>query len=287
MAKLIAIDLDGTLLNSKNEISRENIDAIIRAQQSGIEIVIATGRAHFDVMNIFKQTGITTWVIAANGATIHTPKGELYHSKPIDPKRAYEILNVLENEDYYYEVFSNDCIYTPLNGREILHIEMDRLISANPHTRIELLEHAIAKQFSQTNFHFVESYKEIKQLGVDIFNILAFSFHEEKLEDGWRRFGEMEDITIVSSANHNFELEHKDASKGIALKKLTNKLGIPLEVCIAIGDSMNDMSMLQIAGTSVAMGNAKQEVKACSDKITLTNDENGVATVIIGAINNN
>ncbi|MBM7604929.1 Cof subfamily protein (haloacid dehalogenase superfamily) [Metabacillus crassostreae] len=286
MAKLIAIDLDGTLLNSKNEISRENIDAIIRAQQSGIEIVIATGRAHFDVMNIFKQTGITTWVIAANGATIHTPKGELYHSQPIDPKTAYEILNVLENEDYYYEVFSNDYIYTPLNGREILHIEMDRLISSNPHTRIELLEHALEKQFSQTGFHFVESYKEIKQLGIDIFNILAFSFHEEKLADGWKRFGKMEDITIVSSANHNFELEHKDASKGIALKKLTKKLGIPLEDCIAIGDSMNDMSMLQIAGTSVAMGNARQKVKACSDKTTLTNDENGVAAVIIEAIKN-
>lgn len=287
MAKLIAIDLDGTLLNSNNKISHENMDAIIHAQQKGIEIVIATGRAHFDVKNIFKQTGLSTWIIAANGATIHTPKGELYHSQPINPIIAYDILKELEKTDYYYEVFSNDCIFTPQKGRELLQIELDRLMSANPHTEIEHLKHALEKQFSQTGFHYIKSYKEIMQQDVDIFNILAFSFHEEKLTRGWEKFGNMNDMTIVSSANHNFELEHKDASKGIALKKLTDKLGISLNDSIAMGDSMNDMSMLQIVGTSVAMGNALEEVKNSSNKITLTNDENGVAAVILEVLKQN
>jgi len=78
LKKLIALDLDGTLLNRNSEISGENIRAIRDAQQHGMEVVIATGRAHFDVREIFKDTGIRTWVIAANGATIHDPEGKLF-----------------------------------------------------------------------------------------------------------------------------------------------------------------------------------------------------------------
>jgi Cof subfamily protein (haloacid dehalogenase superfamily) len=281
MTKMIAIDMDGTLLNSNNQISSENLEAIKAAQKDGMEVVIATGRAHFVVQTFFQNTGVKTWIIGANGATIHDPDGKLYHSQPIEPKIANDILQSLEEDGYYYEVFSNECIYTPQNGRELLQIEIDRVKSANPDVNIPRLKEALEKQFSQTGFVFINSYKEVEKASSDVFNILAFSFHEEKLEAGWAKYGNIDGLTIVTSAHHNFELEHHNASKGIALRKLSEKLNIPITNTVAIGDSMNDVSMLTVAGKAVAMGNARQEVKDISDDITLTNNEHGVAKVIL------
>lgn len=277
---LIAIDLDGTLLNKHNEISRENIQAIKEAQKNGIEIVVATGRAHFDVQEIFKHTGIKTWIIGANGATIHKPNGQLFLSTPLDKDKAIEILQWLEQEKYYYEVFSDSAIFTPQNGRELLTIEMDRLISANPELNIEELKYAALKQYSQSGFVFISSYKELLETSINIYNILVFSFDKEKLNKGWKRFKDCNDLTLVTSANYNFELEHIDASKGNALKTLAKELGIPLSQTIAIGDSMNDYSMISIAGKGIAMGNACEEIKNIANEVTLTNDEHGVAYVI-------
>ncbi|OAS88307.1 MULTISPECIES: Cof-type HAD-IIB family hydrolase [Metabacillus] len=284
MTKLIAIDLDGTLLNSKSQISTENLEAIKNAQNAGIEVVIATGRAHFDVQALFKNSGVKTWIIGANGATIHAPDGSLYYSQPIEPELAYDILRSLEEDGYYYEVFSEECIFTSQNGRELLQIEIDRMKSANPEVNSSSLEEALVKQFSQTGFCFIDSYKDIKNASAEIYNILAFSFFEEKLETGWAKYGNIDGLTIVSSAHHNFELEHCGASKGNALRRLSDKLDIPIAKTIAIGDSMNDVSMLKLAGKGIAMGNARLEVKEISDEITLTNDEHGVAKILLSEL---
>jgi hypothetical protein len=280
MTKLIAIDLDGTLLNSHNEISAENLKAIKAAQKEGIEVVVATGRAQFDVVEIFKNSGVKTWIIAANGATIHNPDGELFHSQPMEKEAAEEALQYLEENDYYYEVFGKDAIYTPQSGRELLTIEIDRVKSANPETDRAMLLQAAEKQYSQSGFKFVDTYTSILDETSDIYNILAFSFHKEKLEAGWERYNNRENVTLVTSAAHNFELEHRLASKGIALEKLSAHLGIKLKDTAAIGDSMNDKSMLEIAGKSIAMGNARPEIKAICQDITLTNDQDGVELAI-------
>jgi Cof subfamily protein (haloacid dehalogenase superfamily) len=280
MSKLMAIDLDGTLLNHQNRISTENIEAIKKAQQDGIEIVVATGRAYFDVKALFEGTEIETWIIAANGATIHTPSGELYQSTPIDQPKALEILQWLEEEGYYYEVFSQKAILTPQNARELLAIEMDRVVSANPEVNLEELQEAAETQYSQSGFQFISSYKEIQSTNVEVYNILAFTFHNEKWKRGWDHFKDERELTLVSSAVHNFELEHMDASKGNALTKVANELGVPLSETVAVGDSLNDLSMLKIAGKSVAMGNAHPEVKEVCDEMTLRNIEHGVAHLI-------
>ena len=280
VVKLIAVDLDGTLLNEENQISKKNLEAIEFAQANGVEVVIATGRAHFDVQTIFKETGLKTWIIGANGATIHQPNGEMFHSISINRKDAFQILNWLEQEEYYYEIFSNDSILSPQNGRQLLAIEMDRVKSANPEVSMEQLIEAAEKQYSQTGFSFIASYKELIDTDVDIYNILAFSFDEEKLQKGKAQFKDMEDVTMVTSAKHNFEFEHKKASKGIALEILAKKLAMNLADTAAVGDSFNDLSMLRIAGRSAAMGNAPEEIKNSCQEVTLTNIDDGVAHFI-------
>ncbi|MBT2214940.1 Cof-type HAD-IIB family hydrolase [Virgibacillus dakarensis] len=278
--RLIAIDLDGTLLNKENRISQNNLQAIKDAQSSGVEVVVATGRAHFDVKEIFKGTGINTWIIGANGATIHKPDGNLFHSVPIHKEVVMEILRWLEQEDFYYEVFSKYSIFTPHNGRELLAIEMDRVKSANPDTNMQELHEAARKQFSQTGFSYIQSFTDLLQMDTEFYNILAFSFDAEKLKKGWTKFAPRKELSIVKSAKHNFELENVNASKGFALKRLANKLNIPLADTAAVGDSFNDLSMLKIAGSSAAMGNAHPEIKNACHEITLSNDEDGVAHFI-------
>ncbi|MED3564242.1 HAD-IIB family hydrolase, partial [Bacillus xiapuensis] len=197
---------------------------------------------------------------------------------------AITIFRWLENENFYYEVFSNHSIFTTQNGRELLAIEMDRVSSANPDVNIEQLKYAAEKQYSQTGFSFIKSYQDLAGKEIEIYNILAFSFHEEKRKKGRAQFEHLENVTIVSSARHNFEFEHKNASKGIALEILANKLDIPLADTAAVGDSFNDLSMMQVAGKSVAMGNAHEEIKELCDEVTLSNVEDGVAHLIYSLI---
>lgn len=287
MVKLIAVDLDGTLLNENNQVSNENLEAIKLAQTLGVEVVVATGRAYFDVKAIFKDSGLKTWIIGANGATIHQPNGELFHSIPINRDEALNILDWLEQEGFYYEVFSNDSIISPQNGRELLAIEMDRVTSGNPDVSIEQLKYAAEKQFSQTGFSFIHSSQDLAETELNFYNILAFSFDEEKLKRGSAHFEETTDLTIVSSAKHNFELEHRNASKGIALNILANKLNIDIKDTAAVGDNYNDLSMLRVAGRSAAMGNAPEEIKKFCHEVTLPNVEDGVAHFIHSLINGN
>ncbi|UOQ46365.1 Cof-type HAD-IIB family hydrolase [Halobacillus salinarum] len=278
--KLMTIDLDGTLLNSRHELGEENIKAIKAAQQQGIEIVIATGRAEFDVRQVFEGTGVRTWVIGANGATIHKPDGSRFADVPIQRKDAEDILAFLSKKQYYYEVFSDTAIYTPLNGRELLEVELDRVLSANPEEDRDRLKQAMERQFSQTGFSHVNSYEEILEADVPMYNILAFSFEKEKLEKDQEKFRHYPDLTLVTSAEHNFEFEHGDASKGIALEKLARELGISLGDTAAIGDSPNDLSMIETASHTAAMANAHPDVKNAADFLTKSNDEHGVAEFI-------
>ncbi|MCY8471973.1 Cof-type HAD-IIB family hydrolase [Bacillus halotolerans] len=280
--KLIATDLDGTLLNSKHQVSSENENALRQAQRDGIEVVVSTGRAYFDVVSIFEPLGIKTWVISANGAVIHDPDGRLYHSETIDKKRAYDILSWLQSENYYYEVFTDSAIYTPQNGRQLLDVELDRFKSANPKADLSVLMQAAEVQYSQSGFAYIDTFQELfeEDKQIDFYNILGFSFFKDKLEAGWQRYQEDKDLTLVSSADHNFELSSKKASKGQALERLAKRLNIPMKETAAVGDSLNDRSMLEAAGKGVAMGNAREDIKAIADAVTLTNDEHGVAHMI-------
>lgn len=284
MTKLITIDLDGTLLNKRSKISTENLAAMKHAQSHGAEVVIATGRAQFDVQKILAHTDMNPWIIGTNGATIHQPDGEMFHAVPLNKQDVMDITGWLEQENFYYEVFGEEAIYTPQNREDLLAVEIDRERQSNPDTDTARLEHAAKTQFSQNGFSFIKSSKELLNIDSDIYNILAFSFDKEKLKKGWRKFESRDDLTLVSSGEHNFELEDPAASKGLALERLIAHLGIAAADTAAIGDSYNDISMLQVADKGAAMGNADQEVKNAAQEVTLTNDEDGVAHFIYSII---
>jgi Cof subfamily protein (haloacid dehalogenase superfamily) len=280
MVKLIAIDLDGTLLDKGKYISDKNIEAIRFAQKSGIKVVIATGRANFDAQNLFKETDINPWIIGANGATIHDPSGELFYSIPLNQQAAGKMLNILEDESLYYEAFIDHQICAPNYGKKLLFQEIDQLMSKTNHMDKSLLKLEIEIQFGQSGFTFIESFRKLLEQEKDIYNILAISFDEEKLQKGWRKFLDIPELTIVKSGKHNFHLQHEQASKGNALEILAKQFNVDLADTAAVGDNYNDLPMLQIVGRSAAMGNADQEIKDLCDVVTLSNDKDGVAHFI-------
>src|SRR4051794_11677038 len=182
MVQLIAIDLDGTLLNNGKIISEKNIEAIKMAHKNGIEVVIATGRADFDARALFKNIGINPWIIGTNGATIHKPNGELFHSVPLDKNQAIDMLCSLEKDQFYYEAFIDHKICAPQYGKELLFAEMAHVQNKKGNVDIDLFRLEAEIQFSQAGFTFIPSYKELLEANSDIYNILAISFDEKKLQ---------------------------------------------------------------------------------------------------------
>jgi Cof subfamily protein (haloacid dehalogenase superfamily) len=282
MTKLIAIDLDGTLLSHEKTISQENLEALLFAHEQGVMIVIATGRTYHDVKNILEPLNLpfTPWVISANGSIIHHPNGEKVHSVPITKESAEAVLKWLEDEEYYYEVSVESRLLAPTQGKSHLAKEAEQLKRINPSIKIEVIEQAIENQFRQTGFEFVSSKQDITGNDEDIYNILALSFHDEKLMKGKEAFKGKLGVNIFSSGKNNFEFVHEHASKGKALEKLGEILQIPLLKMAAVGDNYNDISMLTMVGRSAAMGNADDAVKEKSHEVTLENHEHGVAHFI-------
>jgi Cof subfamily protein (haloacid dehalogenase superfamily) len=277
---LIAIDLDGTLINTEHKISKENIKAIKKAQELGHEVVIATGRAHFDVQSILKEEGLSLYTVGANGATVHSPAGTSILSVPMQGDKVKEIVKVLDKENIYYEVYSDDGIYTRSYAKNILLDELASYKENVPEDEFAFMENQYEKQTGQFGYIYKEEHEELytdKQL---VYNINVFSFDNEKRLAVLDKFKDANDLTIVQSLEFNFELEHVNASKGKAITYLAKVLGMDIERSMAIGDSGNDISMLEVVSDSFAMGNANDLVKAHAKYVTDTNDKNGVAKAI-------
>lgn len=278
MVKLIAIDMDGTLLNKGKYISNNNLAALRMAQKNGTEIVVATGRANFDAHSFFEEIDINPWIIGTNGATIHRPDGQLFHSVPLQKEMAIDMLRTLEEESIYYEAFIDNKISTPAYGKKALLQDIEDTKQLGQDIDHMYLEMDI--QQGQKGYTVIPSFEQLLDSSIDIYNILAVSFKEEKLLNGWAKFADIPNITIVKSGLYNFHLQNDEASKGNALRILAKQLNIDLADTAAVGDNYNDLSMLTIAGKSAAMANADDAIKEQCDMVTKANEEDGVAHFI-------
>ncbi|GIM28585.1 HAD-superfamily hydrolase [Clostridium polyendosporum] len=278
--KIIAIDMDGTLLNHRSEISKVNAEAIKYAQSLGIKVVIATGRSYFDALEICKEAGVSTYIIGNNGSTLHNKDGNRVFSIKIANELVEESIKWLEENNYYYEVSTPNSIYTPINGRQIIKRELDLILSENPDDDMLDYLYAVDKQFGQQGFSFINSYKDILGKQEDILNILSFSLDKGKRKKGAEYFKNYKDFSLFLSTEYIFEMVSSRASKGLALKTFADMNNISLKDTVAIGDSHNDIPMLSVVNYSVAMGNASDEVKAICRYATKTNEQDGVAHII-------
>lgn len=274
MIKLIAIDMDGTLLNKHREISWGNLKALRYAHARGVALAIASGRAFFDIRSKTKEIDMETHMIGTNGATIHSSDGKLLGADFLDRNEALKIVQELVDQQYYLAAYSEHHIYVPAQGTEWLHDELNRL--GVHEDRSVGFQGATRDDF----YRFVEDWDIFQNRDTEFSKIIIFSYDDAKLKKAQDVYEARHKYSIVSSGTGNFEIMPPNVSKGNALDRLTNYLGIPLSQVMAIGDNYNDLSMFEVAGVAVAMGNADESIKAVCDRVTTRCEDDGVAHAI-------
>ncbi len=255
---LVATDMDGTLLTDKRGITDRTVATLNRLNEQGVKFCLCSGRPPIGMIPFVKRIGFDLPIITFNGAEVITSVGE----KPI-----YE--NVLDSE------CANEAFYL---GHEMCDAsvawESNRLIlSSNNATTRDY------QDMSKANFVFKE---DVNLSSLALRKILWIGPDPETTER-WRiemseRFSTR--MNVTTSGPCLLEFVNHDVSKGVALAKLCDYYGLNIADSLAFGDGYNDLPMLNAAGTSVAMENANENIKAVCDAVTLSNMEDGVADYI-------
>jgi Cof subfamily protein (haloacid dehalogenase superfamily) len=261
MYKMIAVDMDGTLLKEDKTISSETIRAINLAKSKGVKIVLATGRPVDGIRNYLKELNLTNeddYAIAFNGALVQSTKtGEVVSNRTLSMKDLIYLHDLALSLNIDMHAFTNDGLITPAISK---YTEVEATINGITPTVLDF--NKLDKNNKLIKFMMVGDKpsldKVYEKLPIEVFN----------------------QYTVVRSAPYFLEFLHKDSNKGEAVKTLAKHLNIRIEEVICIGDAGNDYHMIKYAGLGVAMDNAFPEVKEIADYITKTNENDGVAHVI-------
>ncbi|WP_414042159.1 Cof-type HAD-IIB family hydrolase [Macrococcus animalis] len=285
MIKLIATDMDGTLLNSAHEVSEENIKAIQYAQSKGVTVVIATGRAFYEANTPIKPTGLKVPFICLNGAEVRDEEFNIMHTSKLSDQQIKDVTSILDKYDLYYQVYSSARIYTE-DKKKDLQIYLDIAEKMGHTPDVEKIRNSIQKRIDNGSLKEVSSYQEVYDRdGEIVMKFLAFSSDLEKLDAAKAELRTFKHLAVSASSRGNIEITHNDAQKGIALEAICEKLQIDMNQVMAIGDNLNDISMIEKAKYSYAMENGTEEVKAAANYMAGSNEESGVGRAIMQVMN--
>ena len=288
MIKLIASDMDGTLLNHNHKIPKENVKLINFAKNQGIEFVVATGRAYYEALPALNEENINCDVISFNGGIVYDKNGNIISITPMLPKDLYYTIEILKSFDISYQLYTKNTIYTTSIETDInAYIDLIRSNGYEPD-----VEHLRAEAQQKLDVGYITEVENIELYLNEKENppikIIAISNDISKLENAAKLLSENTSISVTSSGANNIEIMHKNATKGKALKEIAKIYGINLENAVAIGDNLNDQAMLDIVGYSVAMKNGNIKLKEQAKYVTeKTNSEGGVADTIFKLIEQN
>jgi len=256
--RLVAVDLDDTLLNSKLEISPRVKKAVSRAVERNVPVVLATGRMFPAAVPYARELALETPLITYQGALVkeHRTGRELYH-RPVPLELAVDVIERLSPTGFHLQVYVDDTLCMPRLTPE--GERYARISGVKPRIVGDLLHFL---RVPPTKIVMIATEKEIDLLLPGLLSQYDGVLHVSK------------------SKPYFLEFSEPRATKGEALKHLSAELGISREEVMAIGDGYNDVPMLGFAGVAVAVGNARPEIKAHAAHITPGNDEDGVAVAI-------
>ena len=268
--KLIALDLDGTLLNSQKQISGRNLAALEKAAEAGIWIVPSTGRFYKGMPEIVRKLSIVRYVITINGAEVYDAAQDraLYRAE-IQPLLADKLYAYMDTLPVIYDCYQNGWGW--MDSRQYAQIDdfLEEPHQLDMTKRLRTPVESFRKTMLERNLPIQKSQM--------FFRRADLPRREEELKRMPELFPE---LTVSSASYNNIEINSCDAGKGRALRELCRVLEIPVSKAMAFGDEHNDVSMLRDAGVGVAMGNASPEVQAQADLVTSSNDDDGVAAAI-------
>ena len=282
MIKLIASDMDGTLLNSDHKIPKENIELIKFAQKNGIQFVVATGRAYYEALPALNDENIKCDVISFNGGIIYDKNGNIINITPMKLKDLYYTIEILKSLEISYQLYTKNTIYTNSIETDITaYIDLIRANGEEPneqHLRQEARNRLTLGHITEVDN--IELY--LNQENNPAIKVIGISNDLEKLKHATELLSGNDNISVTSSGANNVEIMDKKATKGEALKIVADIHDINLRNAIAIGDNLNDQAMLDIVEYSIAMKNGNKDLQKTSKFITeKTNSEGGVADSVM------
>lgn len=270
--KLVALDLDGTLFDNSSRISERNLTAIRSITDKGIHVVISTGRPFEGIpFDQIKGTGIN-YAITANGSGIYEiSTGKCLYENAMDEELVTPILNFLLTRDIHMDAFIGGKGYTPVQcvktAQKLTVPSSIKNYIITTRTRLDNILQFIHENQLKVQKMTLNFYPAADGTLIDRETVRKFLVSNPS-------------ITTVCGGYNNLEFTRADANKGVGLRKLAEILGVNPDATMAIGDTENDLAIIEAAGIGVAMGNATDAVKARADYVTTTNTKDGVAAAI-------
>ena len=271
--RIVALDLDGTLLDSEKRLSEVNRDALARAAEKGVEIVPTTGRFFGMMPPAVRDLPFVRYAITINGAQVYdreTDTAIVRDEIPLD--MALGVMEVLDRYDVIY-----DCYRQNWGWMTAALQEKAADYATNEHYL------GMVREFRKPVPELKAHLRETAANG-DVQKIMLFAANRERSAAIDRLRGLSDEIAarfpeikVTASTWNNLELNIRTAHKGNALRRFAEHLGLTLENCMAFGDGMNDFTMVEAAGLGIAMANAEPEVKRVAKDMVPSNDEDGVA----------
>lgn len=263
--RLIAMDMDGTLLNSRQEISPGNAKALRDARDHGIKLAICSGRSPGDIAMFALENGLEDCALLSLNGThcLENPLGAPFCNHVLDQETLDAAIAIMQDEKMAFACYAqNRVVIFPVNGETgksfwVAHEEglMAPEILYGP----EGLSHALPKGINK---------------------IICLAPDDESWQRIRKRLLQLERLDVSTSWPLDFELMPLPYGKGSAVAELAQKLGIDASQVMTFGDYDNDISMIAYAGLGIAMANATASVRKVAKKITLSNDEDGVSHAI-------
>ena len=285
MYKLVAIDLDGTLLDSYGQISENNKNAVKDAVNKGTKVVIASGRGVMSVKNFANEIGANEYAVCGNGAVVYDFKQEsIIYDKFLSQKKVLQLIKICEENSIYYNVFTEDTILTSSLAYNVLFYNQENV--KKPDSK-------------KTNINIIQNiYKYIQEREKEDYLKMCICDKNNIIFGGiMKMLKEVKNVNVMEVAHmarkliangtdyvpveyYITEIMNQNADKWNAVKFLADKFNIKESEIITIGDNVNDEQMLKNAGLGVAMGNSAPYIQKMAKEVTLDNNSGGVAHIV-------
>ena len=285
MYKLIAIDIDGTLLNSYGEVSSKNKEAIKKAIDKNAEVVLTSGRMPKAIIPVASRINADKYIISGNGAAIYDVKNDkIIYKNYMRKEKVLEIIDICDKNSMYYSIYTNNAILAKSLNYNVLYYNSEN----KKHPEDKKIKFNIVSDIRG----YVEEYN-----GDDFLKITICDSDKMVFNSIINKLKKLRDIYVLEVAHMSrkiikhgteeieisyfyTEISNNNVNKWTAIEKLIEILNISKEEVMAIGDNVNDKEMIENAGIGIVMGNASPYMKELAGEVVASNNEDGVAEAI-------
>lgn len=290
MYKLVAIDLDGTMLNSYGIVTQNTKEVIKKVQEKGIEVIIASGRPIDSIKTIAKEIESENYFISGNGAILYDiKKDEIIYENILKKAKTLDIIKICEENSIYYNIYTEKEILAKSLNYNVLYYYKENLDK---------------EEKNKTHIKIVEDlYKYLEERNEKIIKITICDKNKSIFNSILKKLKTIDDIEVLEVSHMSrkmirqgteevpieyfyTEISGKNVDKWYAIEMLAEKLNIKKEEIVAIGDNVNDEKMIKEAGLGIAMGQSSPKITKISNYTTNNNNEEGVANALKYIISN-